>query len=177
MLRVWWKFVGISQIFSKMLKKPDFFLKFLANVLNFDRTLMWKIRMVRSLADRTFQLRPRRRSGKLDRRTRPSAETRHPKPPGASGAPRGPWRELEKLRRTQADEEQQHEPKTREVADKPPKSLEAKWLHQMFKVSGSSSRSQLLPAGIWDFEQFRQTYASIEDLVVHEMWQTFSKRG
>ena len=35
---------------------------------------------------------------------------------------------LEKLRRTQADEEQQHEPKTREVADKPPMSLQPKWV-------------------------------------------------
>ena len=52
-----------------MLKNPDFF-NFLAKCIefwqNFDRTLMWKVRMVRSLADRTFQLRTvplRRRIG------------------------------------------------------------------------------------------------------------------
>ena len=39
---------------------------------NFDRTLMWKVRMVRSLADRTFQLsaRPRRRSTRHGERLR-----------------------------------------------------------------------------------------------------------
>ena len=56
----WWNLVGISQIFSKMLKILNS-VNFLARCTefwqNFDRTLMWKVRMVRSLADRTFQLR------------------------------------------------------------------------------------------------------------------------
>ena len=57
------KFVGLSQIFSKMLKTFVIlnFLNFLAKMYwiwqNFDRTLMWKVRMDRSLADRAFQLR------------------------------------------------------------------------------------------------------------------------
>jgi hypothetical protein len=58
---------------------------------------------------------PRRRGERLDRRTRLQ------KLP-MCGAPRGQL-ELEKLRRTQADEEQPHAPETREI-DKPPMLLE-----------------------------------------------------
>ena len=47
------------------------FFKFLAKIpefgKNFDRIVMWKVRMVRSLADRTFQLSPSRANGRRRR--------------------------------------------------------------------------------------------------------------
>ena len=62
-LRFWWIFLGIS---PNVCRKCWTFLKFLdfwwilakSSLFweNFDRTLIWKVRMVRSLADRTFQL-------------------------------------------------------------------------------------------------------------------------
>ena len=82
MLRVWWKFVGISQIIFNIfenVENPEF-LNFLAKCIefwqNFDRTLMWKVRMVRSLADRTFELSSRRPWAACG--LRPACGSRHP---------------------------------------------------------------------------------------------------
>ena len=44
-------------IFENVEKSLNFLAKCTEFWQNFDRTLMWKVRMVRSLADRTFQLR------------------------------------------------------------------------------------------------------------------------